>query len=260
MKTMKIICTLLCFGILFSACKKENDTEGVLEFRTSNPMSLNNKKSTPLKSTLVNPPLTGDTTLTHTISLKLTIGDVWVSQGVVSDGAVDDLQWVRLTSATNTVAKLFEDYTFSAMQIPAGTYQSIKITFRNVFYRHAQLVSDPTVKYELLETMGSWTSPCDANDTTWAATNYFGPDGNHILNSSGLFELVSEGEKIAGFTVEANKKAIVTWRLYAGATTPCVNSLIDMNNNLQWDCGIDRMDEVCPPELVYMWDFLFEYE
>lgn len=260
MTKMKIISTLLCFGLFFSSCEKKEKTNGFLEFKTSNPMNSSNKSLSLLKSVSTNPSLTGDTTITNTMSLKLCIGDVWVSQGVVKAGETNDLEWVRLTNTTNTAAKLFEDYSFSAIEIPAGTYKSIKITFRNVYYRHVQLVSDPSVKYELLETMGSWATPCDAADTTWATTNYFGPDGNHELDSNGLFELVSSGEKIGGFSIEADKTAVVTWRLYAGVTTPCIAYLIDLNNNLQWDCGIDRIDEICPPEVKYMWDFVVEYE
>jgi len=266
MKTMTIISTTLCVGLLFSSCNKGDDSEdnlksqGMIKFKTSNPLTSSNKSTSLLKSISANPSLIGDTTITHSTSFKLCIGDVWVSQGEVKAGETDNLEWIRLTSITNTEAKLFEDYSFTATEIPIGSYRSIKITFRNVFYRYVQLVSDPTVKYELLETMGSWTTPCDAADTTWATTNYFGPEGNHKLNDNDLFELVSSGEKIGGFNIEADKTAIVTWRLGAGATTPCITYLIDENSNLQWDCGIDRMEFDCPPEVEYMWDFVVDYE
>lgn len=252
--------------ILTNSCKKDKDDDddvkksGVLKFKTSNPWTSGKKSTMYLKSTTSNPPLVGDTTITHTTSLKLSIGDVWVSQGEVKAGQPDNLEWIRLTSFTNTELKLFENYSFSAVEIPVGTYKSIKITFRNVFYRYAQLVSNPSISYELLETMGSWTSPCDENDTTWAKTNYFSPDGNHILNDNGVFEIVSAGEKVGGFSIEAGKTAIVSWRLGAGATQPCITYLIDENSNLEWDCGVDRMEFECPPEVEYMWDFVVEYE
>jgi len=262
---MTIISTILCLGVLFSSCQKEDDmddekTIGFIEFRTSNPMTSSKKSTSLLKSILTNPSLIGDTTIAHSTSFKLCIGDVWVSQGVVKAGEADNIEWIRLTSTTNTETKLFEHYSFSAIEIPAGLYKSVKITFRNVFYRYVQLVSDPSVKYELLETMGSWTTPCDETYTTWATTNYFGPDGNHKLNDDDLLELVSSGEKIGGFSIDTDKTAIVTWRLYAGATTPCITYLIDENSNLEWDCGIDRMEFDCPPEVEYMWDFVVEYE
>jgi len=265
MRTTTLISALLCAGLFIFSCDTvESDVEleskGMLEFKTSNSITSAGGSNSLLKFILTNPPLVGDTTITNTTSLKLCVGDVWVSQGEVKDGETDNMVWIRLTRTTNKNAKLFEDYSFTATEIPIGSYKSMKITFRNVFYRYAQLVSDPTVAYELLETMGSWTTPCDVNDTSWARTNYFGPDGNHILNDNQIFEMVSSGEKIGGFTIEPDKAAIVTWRLFAGITTPCITYLIDENSNLAWDCGIDRMDEECPPEMKYMWDFVVEYE
>jgi hypothetical protein len=272
MKTnyFKLMTLFMVIVILMGSCKKDDDTDdstdvkktGILKFKTLNPMTSGQKSSMLLKSIASNPSLIGDTTITNTISLKLCIGDVWVSQGVVQAGEADDLDWIRLTSFTNTENKFFENYSFSAIEIPAGTYKSVKITFRNVFYRFAQLVSDTSIKYELLETMGSWTSPCDENDTTWANTNYFGPDGNHNLNDSNIFELVSEGEKLGGFSIEADKTATVSWRLGAGYTGICYTYLIDENHSLEWDCGIDNMEFECVPEEegMCMWDFVVEYE
>ncbi|MCF8226042.1 MAG: hypothetical protein K9J30_09195 [Bacteroidales bacterium] len=264
MKKLKLIFAMACLGLLVTGCQDENPDQsgesGLLDFRTSNPVVIAGKSMSYLKSVAENPPLTGDTTKTYTTSLLLCIGDVWVSQGEVKEGEADSLEWLRITGSTNREIKLFEDYSFEAKTIPVGTYNSIKITFRNVFYRYAQLVSDPSITYELLETMGSWTEPCDVNDTTWATTNYFGPAGNHRLNDDDVFELVSDGEKIGGFTIEADKTAIVTWRLGAGVTTPCITYLIDENDNLVWDCGIDRMEFECPPEMEYMWDFVVDYE
>jgi len=261
MKKALFFVILIIFAVSATACGGEESSEndkktGTLKFKTINPVS--SKEAIVLKA-VTNPKLTGATTEVYTTSLKLAIGDVWVSQGEVKEGAPDDLEWIRLTDSTNTEIKLFEDYSFSPVEIPAGTYKSIKITFRNVFYRYAELISDPSVKYQLLETMGSWEDACDENDESWAGTNYFGPDGNHSIVDD-LFKMVSEGEKIGGFTIEAGKTAVVSWRLGAGVTTPCTTYLIDENDNLEWDCGVDRMEFDCPPEVKYMWDFVVEYE
>lgn len=267
MKPKQILSILVFTFLLFPGCNDENVSESVnddethtgsLQFKTLNPMSLQKSESN-LNSITSNPPLTGSTTITETVSFKLCIGDVWVSQEEVKAGEADDLEWIRLTSTTNTEQKLFEDYSFAAIEIPEGTYKSVKIIFRNVFYRYAKLVSDPSVAYELLETMGSYSAPCDENDLSWARTNYFGPAGNHSLGANNLFEVVSEGEKLGGFNIEAGKTAVLSWRLGAGATEPCTTFLIDENSNLQWDCGVDRMDFECPPEVEYMWDFVVEY-
>ncbi len=271
MKSIKLVLfplllTITAMVILSMGCNKEdgsNDnvkTTGTIEFKTFNPLATVNKSISALELFSPNPPLTGPTTTTETTSFLFCVGDVWVSQGEVKDGEPNNMDWVRLTSFTNTEDKLFEDYTFEVQEIPIGSYKSVKITFRNVFYRYAKLVSDPSIAYELLETMGSYSSPCDVNDTSWAKTNYFGPDGNHILGDNNLFVLDRPGEKLGGFNIDSDKKAIITWRLGAGATTPCTTLLIDKNNNLEWDCGIDDMDFICPPENILMWDFLVEYE
>lgn len=266
MKTKIILSILLSSLILITGCDKENNEaekkEGTLQFKTSNSMASGQKTEALLKSVKSNPPLTGDTTVTITTSFKFTVGDVWVSQGEVKAGNSDNLEWVRLTHSTNTELRMFEDYSFPAVKIPEGTYKSIKITLRNICYRYTYLVSDPSVKYELLETMGSWTDACDPNDTTWAKANYFGPAGNHILNDNDVFEVASAGEKIGGFSIEAGKTAIVNWRLGAGYTGTSYTLLIDENDNREWDCGIDRMEFMNVPEeeYMYMWDFVVEYE
>ncbi len=245
------------FGVLAIASCNTDDSPvtGTFEFRTSNPLAGSGKTEWILQ----NPSLEGDTTITENTSLKVAIGDIWVSQGEVKEGQADNLEWIRLTSVTNTELKLVEDYVFTPVDLPAGTYKSIKMTLRNIFYRHVRSVANPDVVYELLETMGSTFAPCDENDTTWAKTNYFSTDGNHVLNN-GVFQLVSAGERIGGFEIEADRKAIVTWRFGAGATEPCMNKLIDLNGNLQWDCGTDDLMIICPPGMDQMADFVITYE
>jgi len=260
MKSTILVSALFISAILFSACTKEITLKGDLVFKTLNPYASSTKSTLNLKSILANPPLTGDTTITVMTSLDFCIGDVWVSQGEVVAGNKDSLEWIRLTTTTNRELKLFEDYVFPAVEIPAGDYKSIKITFRNIFYRYVELLSDNTLAYELFETMGSYTDPCNTNDTTWVKPNYFSSAGNHSLNSDGIFELVSEGEKIGGFVIEEGKTAIVSWRLGAGVSQPCTTYLLDVNKNREWDCGTDLMEFECPPEAQYMWDFVVEYQ
>jgi len=241
--------------------KKETPSEtGFLEIRCFNPLVSTPKSDIKmLKSDFLNPQLVGDTTETIMISMKFGIGDVWVSQDEVKAGEPDNLKWVKLTTTTNTELKLFEDYSFPAVEIPAGTYKSIKITFRNILYRIVELSSDSSVKYELLETMGSTFDPCDSNDESWTQANYFSTDGNHRLENE-VFVLAASGEKVGGFTVQSGKKAMITWRLGAGVTETCTNYLIDKNGNREWDCGVDDIKIECPPSVQYMWDFLVDYE
>lgn len=254
------------FGALIFLAGCDNDStegqKGSLEIRCINPLTSTTKSDMQdliSKSAFVNPPLVGDTTETLMISIKFGFGDVWVSKDEVKAGQPDNLTWVKLTKTTNEEIKLFEEYTFPAVEIPAGTYKSIKISLKNRLYRVVQLTSDPSVVYELLETMGSSYDPCDPTDESWAGTDYFSTDGNHSLRD-GVFQLTAPGEKVGGFTVEPGKKSILTWRLGAGATETCTNYLIDKNGNREWDCGIDDVKIVCPPSIEYMWDFVVDYE
>ena len=108
--------------------------------------------------------------------------------------------------------------------------------------------------------MGGWTDPCNVADTSWAATNYFSTDGNHILNDKGRFGKWPARVKNFKPDYHGKQKATISMRLGAGASAHCINYLIDENNNRQWDCGVDRLEEECPSDMKYMWDFLVEYE
>ncbi|MEY2925126.1 MAG: hypothetical protein RLZZ337_1676 [Bacteroidota bacterium] len=260
---MKILFkTSIIIALIFAQFGCSEDVEpkltGKLQFKMINPIASQYNKQK------VNPPLTGKETVTKTISFNVCIGDVWVSKNEVKEGITDKPdEWIRLTSFTNTEHRLFEEYTFPEVEIPIGEYKSVHITFRNVFYRYAVLESDSNVFYELLETMGSWTEPCSLSDTSWVDpnTNYFSFDGNHIIDTAtGKYVLEVEGEKLTGFTIDANKTAVVSWRLGAGVNEPCTTTLHDVNDNRIWDCGIDTMSFWCPPEVKYMWDFVVEYK
>lgn len=248
-------------GLFFSSCKKEEPTgQGQLEIHAYNPYVSHKKQGSGWRAdTFQNPPLTGDTTATITTSFKVIIGDVWVSQEEVVAGESDDLEWHRLTAETNYEHKYFEDYTMPPVTLPVGLYKSVKMTFRNVFYRQVVLAADSTVTYELLETMGSTFDPCDENDTSWAKTNYITATGNYITNASDEFEMVAPGERVGNFEIKEASTTVLTWRLGAGVETPCTTLLVDLNSNLSWDCGTDDMIHICPPEAIYMWDFLVSY-
>jgi len=265
-KNILFLSVLLAASGLFYSCEQETTSgetgeTGTIEFKCINPFAeMQSPSQEAVRAAFENPPLTGPVTTTYMTSLRVIIGDVWVARDEVKVGQKDNLEWIRLTTATNREMKLFEEYVFPPKELPVGEYKSIKISLKNIFYRQVRLVSDPQVSYELLETMGSWTDPCNVADTSWAATNYFSTDGNHILNDKGRFEMASEGEKISSLTIMENKKATIFWRLGAGASAHCINYLIDENNNRQWDCGVDRLEEECPSDMKYMWDFLVEYE
>lgn len=218
-------------------------------------------KSTPFtKADYRNTPLTGDLTEVYTVSLKFCVGDVWVSTGEVKAGNPDNLNWKKITQTTNTELKLFEEYySFPAVTLPAGEYKSIKVVFKNRFYRYAVLKSDYSVKYEFLETMDNYTDPtyCNEQDESWNEANYFSQAGNHSLKN-GVFVLEVAGEKVDGFTLKNGGTVNLTWRMGAGATDICTTIIVDNNKNRRWDCGVDEMNFECPPSVKYMWDFIVE--
>lgn len=255
MKTTSYLLVIVFFTF-FGCDKMGNNETGTLEFKTIDRIGSGLDYSASLKSVAENPPLTGETTYTYWTSMKVGIGDVWISKDEVTAGVnPDSLNWVRLTEATNEDIKIISEYKFTPIEIEAGEYQSVKMTLKNIGYRYAQLASDSTIVYELLETMGSWTDPCNPNDDSWANTNYFGPDGNHNTNDQGILELVSAGEKVAPFTINEGKKTSLLWVFGGGATEPCINKLIDNNGNREWDCGIDEIDfSECS------WEYMFTFE
>lgn len=255
--TLKIsICVLCITTLLMGGCSKEEGGTATLMFKVSNPFAIKSKSGTQLPAIpYANPDLTGDVTQTTMTSLRICVGDVWISQDEIKVGSPDNLNWIKITGPTNQELKLFEDYTFVPVEIPAGTYKSIKMTFKNRFYRIVNLVSNPSVKYELLETMGSTFDPCDHNDENWIQPNYLSTSGNHSI-VGGVFQIVQGGEKVAGFTLPSGGTVTLTWRLGAGATEVCTNNLLDLNKNRKWDCGTDDIQINCPPSVKYMWDFV----
>lgn len=265
MKTFLHFFLAITISVICCTCSKDRGGVGTIQFRMVNPVvpksqsnlqkALSNPQINSLQAPYVNPDLTGDVTQTTMVTLKFCVGDVWVSTGEVKAGGTDDLTWVRLTTTTNQELKNFEDYTFPPVEIPAGTYKSIKITLKNRLYRVVRLNSNPTVKYELLETMGSSQAPCNDNDESWVAPNYFTEAGNHKL-SGGVFVVDNSGEKLRGFKMESGKTVTLSWRLGAGSTESCTNSLLDLNKNRRWDCGTDDIQISCPPSVQFMWDFV----
>lgn len=242
--------------LVFAGCQKDQQGAGSLDIKCFNPMATSTKSTpTQLKSTLANPALEGEITETVMTSLKLGIVEMWASQDEVKAGEPDNLKWVKLMVNPDAGLKLFEEITIPESELPAGEYKSLKIVFRNNFFRYCRAASDPAKIYEILETMGSYSDPCDPNDLSLARPSFFSTGGSFSLDDD-KFKLSSEGEKVAGFTIEEGKKSTLTWRLGAGTEAVCINYLVDRNANLQWDCGTDKVEIECPPEVKYMWDFV----
>jgi hypothetical protein len=198
----------------------------------------------------------------HTLNLKLTVTEIWISKDEFKAGGKDNLTWIKI--GENDELKNFDEYTFTAEDIPAGVYKSIKITFKNIFYRLAAYQSDISNIITMKERMGDWIGDC-TDEEALAPTNYFNSSGNHNLSGEN-FIAVNPNEKLTGFEIKPGKITKLYWKL--GDERPwdpyvCTFEWIDENNNGIWDCGVDRMDNFncnMNPPLETMWIFIAEYE
>lgn len=193
-----------------------------------------------------------------TDNMKFTIYDIYVSQEVVKEGKSDNLTWYKI--GENTELKYWNEYSFTANNLPVGEYKSLKVNFRNILYRYAYLLSDPSIRFEGTETMDSWTLPCD--EEREIPTNYFSEGGNHVLDN-GSFVVANSNEKISLFTLEEGSVTKLYWILGqedADMLEPCTFTWFDENGNGIWDCGIDWLDTKCPEGWHSMFDFIVEYE
>lgn len=249
---------LVCFflsGLLLTSCGKDDNKTGKLVFKAVKEMpGIKSVSSTKFDKEKIKK---GGIVM-HTVNLKLTVTEIWVSQEEVVVGMPDNLTWYPI--GTNNELKYFDEYEFTVNDLPAGNYKSIKMVFKNIWYRVAVLQSDTGVVMELRENMG--TSDCTYDGTIPA--NYFSTGGNHRINENGKFYLTSSGEKVGGFEIQEKKIAKVFWKLGGTSNIPitaCTFEWIDNNNNGQWDCGIDQTDNFdCPPGVDVMWGFIVQYE
>jgi len=241
---------IYAFSILFlMSCDKDEQTASLI-VDCVNQMDLPKSVMLSLEPAVDNPWITDN--------MKFTILDIAVSQGLVEEGNPDDLTWYNV--GVNNQLKFWNEYTFFAEKLPVGTYRSLRVNFRNVWYRYAYLQSDPSVRFEGMENMLGWFRSC--SEEAPVPTNYFSSGGNHQLGDQGFF-VVNEHEKIDLFSLEEGVLTRLYWILgQEGSDTldPCTFTWYDENNNGVWDCDQDRLDFYCPPGWHSMFDFRVEYE
>ena len=266
MKT-KLSISLLLFAALIVISCKDNGTES--ESQTGKIVFTGVKTLPSQSSTATNLPNdklllreTSNLYKMHTTDLLLTVREVWVSTGTITPGSPDNLTWIKI--GENTQQKSFSDYTFTADNIAAGTYKSIKIIFKNVFYRTAVYQSDHNSSVSMRETMNSYLAPC-TDDNALAPVNYFCSSGCYYLINN-QFTLQNPNENIPGFEIRKGKTTRLYWKM--GDERPYdpysfIFDWIDENNNGVWDCGVDRMDNflcLVSPPIESMWKIIPVYE
>jgi uncharacterized protein (TIGR02145 family) len=236
MKKNRLFLLLGLFILAFiTGCNKtDSNNTCTLVFKGVKPFSVQKSAKTGLiKSSKVG----SNTHVMHTANFKGFITEIWVSQDLVAEGISDDFKWYKIGESNEL--KLFEEYSFSANDLPAGDYKSIKMVFKNTITRIAVYQSDIN---KTVEMSGSLSEEGCADNTL--ITQYFSKRGNHSLGQNGLFYCASGGETVRGFKVKPDEITTIYWRLGNpdSKITDCTFEWIDVNGNNAWDCGIDQTD------------------
>lgn len=186
----------------------------------------------------------------HTADLEVGIVGIWASQELVADGVSDQFTWYKIGEGDGL--KSIPDYQFSADKIPAGEYKSIKISFRNRIIRHAVFQSD--LSRTVLMDGSLNENGCGDNSVI---TQYFSKKGNHRLDESSVFRVVSTNESVRGFTILPEQTTTVYWYFGDGQwnMTDCVFDWVDVNGNQDWDCGVDSLVRFECNREIPMWSF-----
>jgi uncharacterized protein (TIGR02145 family) len=173
----------------------------------------------------------------HTKDLKFSVAEIWVAQELVKEGVADNFKWHLIGESSGL--KSASEYKFTVNNLPVGDYQSVKINFRNHISRTTVYQSDLSKTVE----MKSSLNESDCGDET-ILPNYFSKEGNHYV-SDGIFKRASKGERIRGFKIKEDETTSILWGIGSPemTVTDCWFTWNDLNNNNQWDCGIDSLSD-----------------
>ncbi len=169
----------------------------------------------------------------HPSDIKFFVTEFWVAKELVDKGVTDDFKWYKI--GESNALKSVSEYYFETDDLPEGTYQSIKLVFKNIVQREAIYQNNSSQLVVMQSSLDETTCPDDK-----IITNCFSKKGNFVVQQ-GVFQLASSGETIRGFKVKAGETTTIKWMLGApGAQlTDCSFEWVDSNSNGQWDCGID---------------------
>jgi hypothetical protein len=126
---MKTSILFLLMVLIFAACDDQQE-KGTLIFKGITSITPQNVVAKPLKVRA-----SGTNHTMHTADLKFYVHEIWASQGLASSGKTDDFKWYKIGSGN--ALKSVKDYYFEIKDLPVGSYQSIKIIFKNVVERVA---------------------------------------------------------------------------------------------------------------------------
>jgi hypothetical protein len=250
MKTHSLMGLIAIMAFIFFGCQKESsDTPvatGTLVLKGS--AAFDQKQS--IATTQNGNAKSGSSLISmHTTNLKVQLAEVWVSQSEVKEGISDNFAWVKV--GESDALKLVEEYYFSAQNLTAGDYKSIKMAFKNRIVRVAVYHSDLN---QVVEMAGSLDESSCGDDSV--ITQYFSANGSFML-SGGSFSLMSPGENISGFSIRSNETTTISWKLGGPDVqiTDCSFVWNDVNENGVYDCGIDATGSFDCIVDTPMWSF-----
>ncbi|GEM_PF-1298245 len=246
---MKMKTAFFFFVILISvnACQNDETGTGTLVIKGVTAIPLQKSAMTDLSRSSQ---AMSSTHVMHTANLKVFIAELWVSQGLVTEDVYDDFDWYKI--GENNELKLIEELLFTADNLPAGDYKSIKIAFKNTITRIAVYQSDIN---HTVEMQGSLNEENCGDETI--ITQYFSKRGNHSLGNDGKFRCDSRGETVRGFKVKPGGITTVYWKLGGpnSQLTDCTFDWVDVNDNQAWDCGVDYVGNFDCSVEGPMWTF-----
>lgn len=185
----------------------------------------------------------------HTSNLEIAITEIWVSQQSVLESVSDNFQWYSIGKSSGL--KFVEELEFTATNLPAGEYRSIRIEFANSAVRHAVYASDTNQTVLMASAITEASCPTDS-----LITQYFSGAGS-FEKRDGIFSLMSRKEYVRGFIIKPNEVTHVYWMLgFPGLKmTDCSFVWHDENNNRSWDCGFDHLSDFNCIVEGPMWSF-----
>lgn len=178
------------------------------------------------------------------IDIRHFIKRIDISTDPVEEGGdVDAITWTKMYESTEEMLHTEREVTIT---LPAGKYQSMKITQRNRLYWVCTLDGEtfefPDLNYG------------DLVDDDAMGVNYFGEAGL-FLDVQGVFSKTMNDEKIGMVEIKSGKTTYLTMRL--NFTTL---EWADIDNSGDWTPG-DKIDNWGLPDGIdTMTDFIVEYE
>lgn len=197
------------------------------------------------------PTVSADTYLMYSRDMEFDINEIWITDVDIRSDLSVVPTWYLIGESEGL--KSMSEYEFIAENVPAGTYASLKIVFRNRVLRHAVYVSDTLTVVEMAGSLNEAAT----GDTT-LIVNYFSSSGSYSEDSTGLLYLMAEGENFQPFTLYAGETSTMYWKGGGPQSvwTDFTFQWHDNDGDSAWTPSVDYVNNFTGPEDVPMWSFL----